>query len=72
MRPLDVVGVDALFLRPGGERQVEAEHVLHPLVQALDVPVLGVGLGRHVALHDVVDGVVAHLHGDVGQVRPPP
>ena len=45
---VDLLVGDALFLRPLLERQIEVEDLLDGLLEAFDVPLLGIGLLRDV------------------------
>jgi len=64
----DLVRADAFLGRPGGDRQVEAQHILHLEGQGMDVPLVGVGLRRHQPHDHLVDGVAAELVDDLRQV----
>ena len=59
---------DAFFLGPFVDRQVEAEHARELLLQARRVPLLGIGVLRHVLGDQILDHRVAH----VGDGRRPP
>ena len=56
---------DALLLRPFVDRQVEAEHALELLPQALGVPLLRIGVFGHVLGDQLVDRGVAHVGDDL-------
>jgi hypothetical protein len=62
VQPLqDAFLVDALFLRPILDRQVEIEIFANVGAQALHVPLLGIGLFRDAAGDHVLDDILAHL-----------
>ena len=58
---------DALFLRPLVDRQIEVEHALELFLQSLGVPLLRIGVLRHVLGDEIVDHVVAHVVDGLGK-----
>ena len=52
---------DAFFLRPFVDRQIEAEHALELFLQARRVPLLGIGVFRHVLGDQILDHRAAHV-----------
>ena len=48
--------------------RLEAEDLADLRGEAVDVPLVGIGLGRHVLGDEVVDHLVAHVADDVGEV----
>ena len=65
---LDLLVGDAFLGGPVVQGQLQTEGRLHLLVQAVDVPLLGIGLGRHMLLDQVGDDVVAEFADQFGQV----
>ena len=57
---------DAFFLGPFVDRQVDVEHALQFVLQAGDVPLLGIGMLGHVLGDDVLDEGVAHVGDRLG------
>jgi hypothetical protein len=55
---------DAFFLRPIFDRQIEVEHPLDFLVQTFRVPLLRIGVLRHMLRHKIVDDGMAHVGDD--------
>ena len=66
MRETQLLVGDALFLRPFVNRQVEVEHALELFPQPLGVPLLRIGVLRHMLADEVVDHVMAHVGDDLG------
>ena len=52
---------DAFFLGPLVDRQIEPEHALELLAQAGDVPLLRIGVFRHVLGDQIVDHGMPHI-----------
>ena len=68
MRAMHLLVGDAFFLGPFVDRQIEAEHALELFLQARRVPLLGIGVFRHVLGDQIVDHRVAHVGDGLGDM----
>ena len=57
----EFLGVDAVLLRPFMDRQGQAEHAEQALLQPVQIPLFGIGLGGQEAVDEVLNRVAAHL-----------
>jgi hypothetical protein len=65
IRDSNFVG-DAFFLGPFIDRQVDVERALQFILEASDIPLLGIGMLGHVLGDDVLDEGVAHVGDRLG------
>ena len=69
LEPLDEhLGLDRFLLDPVVERRGQAEHLLGALLQHVEVPLLGIGVGRNRLADDGVHRLGAHVLDDVADV----
>ena len=59
---------NAVLGGPVGDGQIESQHPLGFLVEALDIPFLGISLSRDRSLDHGVDGFRAHVGQGFGDV----
>ena len=57
---------DAFFLRPFVDRQIEAQHAIELGLETGGVPLLRIGVFRHVLGDEIVDRDMAHVVDDLG------
>ena len=69
LEPLDDrLRLDRFFLQPVVDRRLQAEHRVDALLQALDVPLLGIGARRAMDGDQGRDGLGAHIGDDVADM----
>ena len=66
----DLLVGDAFFLGPVDDRQVQAENLLDLVLEALGVPLLGIGIGRDVLADKLLDRLAAHIGDGLARPRP--
>ena len=70
LEPFDEhLGLDRFFLDPRLERRRQGEHLLDPLGQQSEIPLLGIAIGRDRLADDRVDRLGAHVGDDVADRR---
>ncbi len=65
----DIVLVDAFFLHPFLDRQVEVEDVGSAGLQADGIPLFGIGALGNMLVDEILDDLVAHVGDGLGDVR---
>ena len=64
----DHILIDAVFGGPIGQGHRDAQRFAQRAVHRVDVPLIGVGFGRHVGIHQILDHLMAHVTGHLGDV----
>ena len=64
----DFLVIHALFGGPVDDRQIKVKPLDHRLIKPFGVPLVGIGLGRHVGVDQIVDHLAAHVLDDLGQI----
>ena len=53
--------VHAIFFSPSGHRHIDGQNFARGFMQPVDIPLIGIGLGREILIDQILDHLMAHI-----------